>query len=78
MRKAMKIFIGAQVVGGLALVEYLKYQQAKNEDEEKNKIIRNGKYEKSNENIYRSTSSWRFSISRILKISTSEIRKRRK
>ena len=38
MRKAMKIFIGVQVVGGLALVEYLKHQQAKNENEEKNKI----------------------------------------
>ena len=38
MRKAMKIFIGVQVIGGLALVEYLKYQQAKNEDEEKNKM----------------------------------------
>ena len=38
MRKAMKIFIGAQVVGGLALVGYLKYQQEKNEDEEKNKM----------------------------------------
>ena len=38
MRKAMKIFIGVQVVGGLALVGYLKYQQEKNEDEEKNKM----------------------------------------
>ena len=38
MRKAMKIFIGVQVVGGLVLVEYLKHQQAKNENEEKNKI----------------------------------------
>ena len=38
MRKAMKIFIGVQVVGGLALVGYLKYQEVKNEDEEKNKI----------------------------------------
>ena len=34
MRKAMKIFIGAQVVGGLALVGYLKYQQVKSEKEE--------------------------------------------
>ena len=40
MRKAMKIFIGVQVVGGLALVGYLKYQQEKNEDEEKNKITK--------------------------------------
>ena len=38
MKKAMKIFIGVQVVGGLVLVEYLKHQQAKNENEEKNKI----------------------------------------
>ena len=38
MRKAMKIFIGAQVVGGLGLAAYLKYQEVKNEDEEKNKI----------------------------------------
>ena len=29
MKKAMKIFIGTQVVGGLALVGYLKYQQVK-------------------------------------------------
>ena len=34
MRKAMKIFIGVQVVGGLALVGYLKYQQVKSEKEE--------------------------------------------
>ena len=34
MRKAMKIFIGAQIVGGLALVGYLKYQQVKSEKEE--------------------------------------------
>ena len=34
MKKAMKIFIGAQVVGGLALVGYLKYQQVKSEKEE--------------------------------------------
>ena len=38
MRKAMKIFIGAQVVGGLGLAAYLKYQEVKNEDEEKNKM----------------------------------------
>ena len=38
MKKAMKIFIGAQIVGGLALVGYLKYQEVKNEDEEKNKM----------------------------------------
>ena len=38
MKKAMKIFIGAQVVGGLGLAAYLKYQEVKNEDEEKNKI----------------------------------------
>ena len=38
MRKAMKIFIGVQVVGGLGLAAYLKYQEVKNEDEEKNKI----------------------------------------
>ena len=38
MRKAMKIFIGAQIVGGLGLVAYLKYQEVKNEDEEKNKM----------------------------------------
>ena len=38
MRKAMKIFIGVQVVGGLGLAVYLKYQEVKNEDEEKNKI----------------------------------------
>ena len=38
MRKAMKIFIGAQVVGGLALAGYLKYQEVKNKDEEKNKM----------------------------------------
>ena len=34
MRKAIKIFIGAQIVGGLALVGYLKYQQVKSEKEE--------------------------------------------
>ena len=34
MRKAMKIFIGAQVVGGLALAGYLKYQQVKAERKE--------------------------------------------
>ena len=38
MRKAMKIFIGAQVIRGLGLAAYLKYQEVKNEDEEKNKI----------------------------------------
>ena len=38
MRKAMKIFIGVQVVGGLGLAAYLKYQEVKNEDEEKNKM----------------------------------------
>ena len=38
MRKAMKIFIGVQVVGGLGLAAYLKYQKVKNEDEKKNKI----------------------------------------
>ena len=38
MKKAMKIFIGVQVVGGLGLAAYLKYQEVKNEDEEKNKI----------------------------------------
>ena len=38
MKKAMKIFIGAQVVGGLGLAAYLKYQEVKNEDEEKNKM----------------------------------------
>ena len=38
MRKAMKIFIGVQVVGGLGLAAYLKYQEVKNEDEKKNKI----------------------------------------
>ena len=38
MRKAMKIFIGVQVVGGLGLAACLKYQEVKNEDEEKNKI----------------------------------------
>ena len=38
MRKAMKIFIGVQVVGGLGLATYLKYQEVKNEDEEKNKM----------------------------------------
>ena len=38
MRKAMKIFIGIQVVGGLGLAAYLKYQEVKNEDEEKNKM----------------------------------------
>lgn len=38
MRKAMKIFIGAQIVGGLGLAAYLKYQEVKNEDEEKNKM----------------------------------------
>ena len=34
MKKAMKIFIGAQIVGGLALVGYLKYQQVKAERRE--------------------------------------------
>ena len=34
MRKAMKIFIGTQIVGGLALVGYLKYQQVKSERRE--------------------------------------------
>ena len=34
MRKAMKIFIGTQVVGGLALAGYLKYQQVKAERKE--------------------------------------------
>ena len=34
MRKAMKIFIGAQIVGVLALVGYLKYQQVKSERRE--------------------------------------------
>ena len=34
MKKAMKIFIGVQVVGGLALVGYLKYQQVKSERRE--------------------------------------------
>ena len=38
MKKAMKIFIGVQVVGGLGLAAYLKYQEVKNEDEEKNKM----------------------------------------
>ena len=38
MKKAMKIFIGAQIVGGLGLAAYLKYQEVKNEDEEKNKM----------------------------------------
>ena len=38
MKKAMKIFIGAQVIGGLGLAAYLKYQEVKNEDEEKNKM----------------------------------------
>ena len=38
MKKAMKIFIGVQVVGGLGLAAYLKYQEVKNEDEKKNKI----------------------------------------
>ena len=38
MKKAIKIFIGAQVVGGLGLAAYLKYQEVKNEDEEKNKM----------------------------------------
>ena len=38
MRKAMKIFIGVQVVGGLGLAAYFKYQEVKNEDEEKNKM----------------------------------------
>lgn len=38
MRKAMKIFIGVQVIGGLGLAAYLKYQEVKNEDEEKNKM----------------------------------------
>ena len=34
MRKAIKIFIGVQIVGGLALVGYLKYQQVKSERRE--------------------------------------------
>ena len=38
MKKAMKIFIGAQIVGGLGLAAYLKYQEVKNKDEEKNKM----------------------------------------
>ena len=38
MKKAMKIFIGAQIVGGLGLAAYLKYQEVKNEDEKKNKM----------------------------------------
>ena len=38
MKKAMKIFIGTQIVGGLGLAAYLKYQEVKNEDEEKNKM----------------------------------------
>ena len=38
MKKAMKIFIGVQIVGGLGLASYLKYQDVKNEDEEKNKM----------------------------------------
>ena len=38
MKKAIKIFIGAQVVGALGLAAYVKYQEVKNEDEEKNKM----------------------------------------
>ena len=37
MKKAMKIFIGVQVVGGF-LAGYLDYQLKKNKNEEKNKI----------------------------------------